>query len=227
MTEGERRQKAAARQAKYRERLKDRAEAHAGGDHSTCRPDQCEVASAARSTAVDLDETGLNEPDGDVAEGVTRDVTRTPKNSASHRDPPADLGSRGQRLWDEMSGLRLGPTHVLLLERACRLADRLHRLDGLLEGGDWLDLAVQRESSDTVLEVRVTVDRALGETRQHEVALKLLVAELRHAGRPAAGAGATPPADVLTPERPAAEEAEGVTGGNVTSIAGILGSARR
>lgn len=216
MNEEERRKKAAAdRQARYRERRQK----HAAGEHDECLPATCEVARAA---TVDLDGAGLNEPDRDVAGGVTRDVTPTPKNSVSHRDPPADLGLRGQRLWDEMAGLKLGPMHVLLLERACRLADRLARLDALLEGGEWLTLAVQRESTDEVLEVRVTVDRALGETRQHDVALKLLVAELRHAGRPATSAGHTPPA-----ESDGDDGAKGAAaGGNVTSIAGILGSAR-
>lgn len=205
-------------------RLRERRKRHGAGDHKMCLPTSCTVARAA---AVDLDDAGLNEPDaggaGDTGGDVTRDVTPTSKNSASHREPPADLGERGTRLWNEMAGLRLGPTHVLLLERACRLADRLARLDALLEGGDWLRTVVERESTDEVIEVRVTIDRALGETRQHDVALKLLIAELRHAGRPAAGAGLTPSADE---PGEGGDKQGGAAGGNVTSIAGILGAAR-
>jgi hypothetical protein len=129
MTEEERREAARRRQAKYRERLRAREERHEQGDHSTCRPDQCEEARALAEAAGDAD--------GDV----TRDVTPAPEKSVSHRDPPAGLGERGQRLWDEMDGLKLGPTHVLVLERACRLADRLARLDAAggrrLAGGWW------------------------------------------------------------------------------------------
>lgn len=200
--------------------MKARAEAHGEGDHSTCRPGQCDVAAAS---AAARDAEDLNDAGGDAEEGVTRDVTDTPKNSASQWPPPADLRERGQRLWAEMSGLRLGPTHVLLLERACRLADRLARLDELLEGGEWLSIAIDRASTDTTLEATVTVDRALGETRQHEVALKLLVAELRHAGRPATGTAGTPPTG--TPTRGADDdddEPRAEQYGNVTNIAGIL-----
>lgn len=224
MTEEERREAARQRTARYRERLRLRKEAHDRGDHSQCRTDQCEAAWSAARAAVDLDAEGLNEADGDTGEGVTRDVTPAPKNSASHREPPAGLRDRGLRLWREMSGLKLGPTHVLLLERACRLADRLQRLDELLEGGDWLDTAAKHADPDEgVVEVRVVVDRALGETRQHEIALKLLVAELRHAGRPATAAGGTPPTAGDHP--PAPEVKEGAASGNVTSIAAIRGSA--
>jgi hypothetical protein len=200
--------------AERQRRLRERRRRHASGDHDLCIPGRCEA-----KPIPDLDAEGLNQGGGDAEEGVTRDVTAAPKIPVSQLPRPADLGERGRRLWDEMSALKLGPTHVLLLERACRLADRLARLDVLLEGGDWLDLAVQRTSTDTTLEVRVTVDRALGETRQHDVALKLLVAELRHAGRPAAAAGTPPPVEQGTP-------GEGASGGNVTSIAAIRGSAR-
>jgi hypothetical protein len=66
------------------------------------------------------------------------------------------------------------------------------------------------------------VDRALGETRQHEIALKNIVAELRHAGRPATAAGATPVAGGA--RRDEVKEAAPVA--TSRSIAGILGSAR-
>ena len=206
-------------------RLRERRRRHGQGDHSMCLPTSCEVARAA---SVDLDAAGLNEPGehgaGDAAGDVTRDVTPSPKNSGPHREPPAGLGPRGSQLWEEMAGLKLGPTHVLTLERLCRMADRLDRLDELLKGGDWLDLAIQRTSTDTTLEVRVTVDRAVGEVRQHEVAMKLLVAELRHAGRPVAPpTGVSPPGPGQGSEDDDDDEPRAGWTGNVTSIAGILG----
>src|SRR5262245_41867597 len=129
MTEEERKAKAAARQAKYRERLAARKALHDGGDHSTCRVGQCEAAFEAAQAVTDLDADELGVPAGDVGEGVTRDVTRALKKSVSEWPVPAGLGARGQRLWDELAAQKLGPTHVLVLERACRMADRLARLD--------------------------------------------------------------------------------------------------
>lgn len=229
MTEQERLEAQRRRQAKYRERLKARADAHRDGDHSRCRVDQCEVAMEAAPVTVDA---AGDEPDdtvgaGDV--GVTRDVTRALKKSVSEWPVPAGLAARGQRLWDEMAALKLGPTHVLVLERACRMADRLSLLDSLLAGGDWLEGVVQRVATDDgVVEVRVKVDRALGETRQHENVLKLLIAELRNATRPVAAAPGSAPATVPSgmPQEVADDdddESGAKRAGNVTNISGILG----
>lgn len=208
MNEEERRKKAAAdRQARYRERRQK----HAAGEHDECLPATCEVARAA---TVDLDGAGLNEPDRDVAGGVTRDVTDTPKNPVSHRPPPADLGPRGRRLWEEMSSLRLGPMHVYLLERACRKADRLERMDEQLRGRDWVDL-VEVPNTDGAV-VQLVVDKLLSEVRQTEIALKLDVAELRHAGR-----AATPATGAVLP--PVEGDEGGGSGGKRRGLAAIRG----
>lgn len=77
-----------------------------------------------------------------------------------------------------MADSGLGPAHRVLLEEACRIADRLDRLDALIDGREeWLRLGV----SDDGTEVRVTVDNLLSETRQQASALRGLVAELRAA----------------------------------------------
>jgi hypothetical protein len=196
-TEEERKRQAAARQARRRERQK----LHGQGNHSKCLPHaDCERAPGwpvpSADPPVPLASSEPVEGDGDTEESVTRHVTSPPKNAPSRPCSPAGLGPRGARLWDEMAGLRLSPAHVLLLERACRLADRLARLDEQLEGGDWLRTVVGEVSEAGAVEVRVVLDRPLSECRQHEVALKLLVAELRHAGRPATASGGTPPAQV-------------------------------
>jgi hypothetical protein len=190
------------RQRRYRERLKK----HAAGDHSQCLPERCDHAS------VDLDETAALNGAGVEGGDVTGDVTSTSRIQPSHRDPPAGLLARGSQLWEEMAGLKLGPAHVLLLERTCRMADRCARLDELLEGGDWVEL-VEVPGTDGAV-VRVVVDRALSELRQHEIALKLTIAELRHAGRPATAAVTSPPAAEREPEG-------GAAGGNVRSLAAI------
>lgn len=87
------------------------------------------------------------------------------------------LGTRGRRLWQEMSGDTLESGKRVLLEEACRIADRLDRLDALLAGDAdaWLRFTVDESGT----EVTVNVDKALSEARQQAVALKQLVAELR------------------------------------------------
>jgi hypothetical protein len=194
-------------------RLRERRRLHAKDDHSKCLPtDRCKAGE------------GRSEPDGDAGAGVTGDVTPPSKNQPSHRPPPAGLGERGQRLWDEMAGLTLNPTHVLLLERCCRKADRLEEMDEARRGRGWIHL-VEVPNTDSVLEVRV--DKLLSEIRQTEVALKLDVAELRHAGRPANGTAGTPPTGTPTePTRGADDdddEPRTEWPANVTSIAGIAG----
>ena len=77
--------------------------------------------------------------------------------------------------------------HLVLLEEACRMADRLDRLDAILDGrADWLGFEVNDDGS----EITVTVDKVLAESRQLQTALKGVVAELR-AAKPKASA---PPA---------------------------------
>ncbi|MGH3978099.1 MAG: hypothetical protein ACRDRZ_03695, partial [Pseudonocardiaceae bacterium] len=99
--------------------------------------------------------------------------------------------SRGQRLWEEMhSGL--GPGQLVVLEEACRIADRLDRLDAQLDDQDWLTFHTRDpgpcqppldglgdDVTGQVTQVTVQVDRALSEARQQAMALKQLVAELR------------------------------------------------
>lgn len=202
VTPEERRAAANARQQRYR----DRQKAHADGRHDECNPRSCEEARAAASEG------------GDAGQGVTRDVTAAPKNSVPHRDPPADMGERGRRLWDDMARLKLGPTHVLLLERACRKADRLEQMDAALRGRGWFDLITVPDTDGAV--VQMVVDKLLSEIRQTEVALKLDVAELRHAARPAVGTAGLPAgreADDNDDDEPEAKSA-----GNVRSISDII-----
>lgn len=86
-------------------------------------------------------------------------------------------GDRSRRLWREEKGDELTGSRRTLLEEACRITDRLDRLDAILSGdaGEWMRFTV----SDDGAEVTVTLDKALAESRQQAVALKQLLTELR------------------------------------------------
>ena len=114
---------------------------------------------------------------------------------------PPGLGSRGARLWREMTASgSLTPTHLVLLEEACRLADRL----------DWLNSIIARtcspgKANDAEDEGESpAIGPLLAEARQQQTALRGLVAEIRQAskssaapsGKPAAKAGGSGVADL-------------------------------
>lgn len=91
---------------------------------------------------------------------------------------PAGLAVKGRRLWRELCELHeFEPAERVLLEEACRIADRLDRLDALLVGSAdaWLRFQVSEDGA----EVRVVVNGALSEARQQANVLKQIVAALR------------------------------------------------
>ena len=134
---------------------------------------------------------------------ATCDGTAVAVASAT-RATPVGLGARGRKLWRELTADEPGPAERLLIEEACRIADRLDKLDAQLRGDAeaWLRFVVD----DTGAEVTITIDRALAEARQQAVALKALLAELRATRAPAKTGRAAA-------ERPASTEPEvrGVT----------------
>jgi hypothetical protein len=87
------------------------------------------------------------------------------------------LNEAGSRLWKAMSS-GLGAMHLTLLVEACRIADRLDKLDAVLRGDahEWLELVAADPSGRIAV---VIVDKALGEARQQAATLKSIVAELR------------------------------------------------
>lgn len=92
----------------------------------------------------------------------------------------ADLGSRGQRLWDDLHACR--PFHaaeLVILEELCRMADRLERLDAVLAGD--LDTWVRLEENHAGRKhtVEVVLDDALGEARQLAATFERLAASLK------------------------------------------------
>lgn len=101
-------------------------------------------------------------------------------------EPAERFGRRGSALWSQMSDATPGPAHRVLLEEACRIADRLDRLDAMIAGReDWVRLRSRDEDETTFV---VVIDALLAESRQQATALRGLVAEIRAAtgksGRP-------------------------------------------
>nr|MDT0660848.1 hypothetical protein [Micromonospora sp. DSM 115978] len=134
-----------------------RSRAHRRGDHSLCDPSRRDCH--APVTAV------------------------TPSNAPR----PPQLGTRGRRLWTNVTGAgpTLRPTELVLLEEACRTADRCDHLDRILRGDEnaWLHLRGERDEQV----VRVVVTEVLQEVRQQQAALKGLLAELRQSRSATAG----------------------------------------
>ena len=125
-----------------------RYRAHKRGDHSLCPPGRTDCATVAPSQPA-----------------VARDAAMTPR-----------LRARGRRMWDQLVTDDDPVEVVALVEEICRTADRLDRLDAIVNGRDraWLTLEV-----DDVGEVTVVVDKVLGEARQQQMAFKGLLSELR------------------------------------------------
>ncbi|MET8147631.1 hypothetical protein ACIBSW_06860 [Actinoplanes sp. NPDC049668] len=119
---------------------------------------------------------------------------------------PAGLDKRGRKLWQDVTaapGARFGPLELLLLAEACRTADRLERLDGVIrgKGNEWITLAAELEGRS---EVAVVIDAALSEARQQQGRLTSIVAELRlRTTGPAAPTGKPAPAPPTAAEVPA------------------------
>jgi hypothetical protein len=90
-----------------------------------------------------------------------------------------------------MNGDQLAPAVRVLLEEACRIADRLDKLDRLLDGDadQWVSLVEDRGDPERQF---VVIDRPLAEARQQATALKQLIAEIRAAD---GGKVGKPPAD--------------------------------
>ena len=95
------------------------------------------------------------------------------------------LGPRGRRLWADLTKSPPEPAARVLIEEACRIVDRLDRLDRILTGtaDDWLRWQVNDDGS----EVTIVINAPLAEARQQATALKQLLAELRQAAGRADG----------------------------------------
>ena len=100
---------------------------------------------------------------------------------------PGDLRERGLEFWSAVTdSVELDPSGFVLLGEACRIIDRLDRLSAALngKGRDWLKLAdeievtASRFGDGKNISVKVTVDGLLSESRQQQLALKTMLAQL-------------------------------------------------
>lgn len=137
-----------------------RYRAHKRDDHTLCDPSRCPDATSVTVTQ--------------PVTGVTRNTER--------------LGPVGSRLWRELNGDRATAGQRVLTLEACRIADRLDKLDRLLSGDadNWVSLVEVKGDPDRQ---EVVIDKPLAEARQQATALKQIVAELRQSGteKPATG----------------------------------------
>jgi hypothetical protein len=91
--------------------------------------------------------------------------------------PPEGLAERGAALWAALVADRsFSPSAGLLLAEACRIADRLERLDLLLRGEEsvWARLVHDLRTDSYEL----VIDGALSEARQQASTLRQIVATL-------------------------------------------------
>lgn len=105
--------------------------------------------------------------------------------AARRASAPANLSSRGRALWTALHKdvTRDAATDALVLE-ACRIADRLDRLDAQLRGDqdEWLRFRLPDEGTELVM----TVNPLLAECRQQATALQRLLDKLQTKPEPAA-----------------------------------------
>lgn len=92
---------------------------------------------------------------------------------------PVGLGSRGRNLWRDLHklGIYFDPAQTVLIAEACRIADRLERLDEILRGdtGTWASLVHDLRTEDYELKI----DGAMSEARQQQNVLKQILVALR------------------------------------------------
>lgn len=104
-------------------------------------------------------------------------ATADTKKGARRRRTPDRFGRRGQRLWDAHKDEVVGERGLVLLEEACRIADRLDKLDGLLKGNASAWASLMPDLLDEQVLV-LQVGGALVEARQQANVLRQVIAAL-------------------------------------------------
>ena len=95
---------------------------------------------------------------------------------------PAGLQTRGSALWDALVAKDTSTADRVLAGEACRLADRLDKLDELLAGDVelWCRLTHRLQTRDYELKI----DGAAAEARQAAAALRQIFSQLAKASAP-------------------------------------------
>lgn len=115
-------------------------------------------------------------------EGGANPCTSTPPEdpalfpSLSESGEIPALGPRGDRLWSSLRASVVGEQGLVLLEEACRTADRLDKLDALLRGDADVWCRLTHDLRTESYELRI--DSALIEARQQANTLRQLIAGL-------------------------------------------------
>lgn len=94
---------------------------------------------------------------------------------------PRTLGKRGKALWGDVTALHdLSPEQHVTLHEACRTADRLDQLDGVIRGKGVEGLLHLRRMIDSEDgEIVLKVDAVLSQAAAQQTVLKQLLAALR------------------------------------------------
>lgn len=152
-------------ETQYKTEYQRRYRRHRNGDHSQCERHKCPVR--AVEDALDAQ---------NAAQRPAQGAAEAPETASEQ----PRLRKSGQELYDAVMAVTQGlsPLQMPLLLEACRIADRLDRLDIQLHGGDWLRFRTRSEDESGVTEVVMVVDRLLAESREQAVALKGIVADL-------------------------------------------------
>ena len=90
---------------------------------------------------------------------------------------PTGLLARGKALWSALCDqYEIDAATAVLAADACRTADRLDRLDGILRGRskEWITFEAKEDGSG----LDVIVDNALSEARQQQLALNQILTTL-------------------------------------------------
>lgn len=84
----------------------------------------------------------------------------------------------GEALWQGLFTPTLDSAQLVLLTEACRIVDRLDKLDSLITGDaeSWIDIIATRADPEIA---EVVINKPLAEARQQALVLKQLLAELR------------------------------------------------
>jgi hypothetical protein len=92
---------------------------------------------------------------------------------------PLGLGPRGTKLWRDLCKLQdFDPSQLAMLHEACRIADRLDKLDAVLSGGEFLRVEAE-DSSDPESDYVLRIDGALGAASRDANIFKQLLTALR------------------------------------------------
>lgn len=103
-------------------------------------------------------------------------------------DPTAPkLNAWGQKLWDDVcESTTLDAAGYFILAEACRTADIIERLSGMLRGKttEWVALAEEavdyaEQAGEAIATVNLVVNPIISEVRQQRLALRTLLAQLK------------------------------------------------